>query len=80
MSLYTKTEAANHFKVSVSSIDRMVKRGDITPTKIGSCIRFSQDSIDCCIRRLTVSKIPEFIPDPKEVISAELARMGRKLT
>jgi len=75
--LYTKSEAATQFHVSEDTIERMVKRGELAATKIGACVRFSQDSIDQCIRRLTVCRTCG--RDPKEIIGAELAAMGRQI-
>lgn len=77
--LYTKSDVATMMKISIDTVERIVKRGDLAPTKIGTCVRFSQTSIDNCVKRLTVSKSLPFSPDPKEVISAELARMGRQI-
>lgn len=35
--LYTKTEAADQLKVSTSTVERMVHRGDLAVTKLGTC-------------------------------------------
>lgn len=73
--LYTKPEAAKELQVSVDTVERMVRRGELAVTKLGTCVRFTRENIDRCIQRNTVCR--SCGREPRDVIGAELAAMGK---
>jgi excisionase family DNA binding protein len=46
MKYYTRQEACEILKISLSTLDTYVKKGAITCSRLGTRVRFSQDDID----------------------------------
>lgn len=44
--LYTMSEVAEILKVSVRTVKRMIKRGDIKAIKIGGTVRIRKEALD----------------------------------
>jgi len=50
--LYTLREAAQRLSISLSTIQRLVARGELTSLKIGRTRRISQQALDNFVTRL----------------------------
>ncbi len=46
MKFYTRHEACEILKISLSTLDTYVKKGAITCSRLGTRVRFTQDDID----------------------------------
>jgi excisionase family DNA binding protein len=51
MEMLDKQQLARYFGVSVDTIERLVKAGDLTAVRIGSQIRFTREDVDAFIDR-----------------------------
>ena len=47
----TKKEAANYLRLSVRSIETLIKKGLLKSHKIGGAIRLHVDEIDDCVKK-----------------------------
>jgi excisionase family DNA binding protein len=54
--MFDKQTLARYFRVSVDTIDRLVKAGKLPAVRIGNQIRFTLDDVDAFIER---SRLPE---------------------
>jgi excisionase family DNA binding protein len=57
--LLTKEETAHYLKVSLRTLDNLVKGGKITPTKVGKFSRFQKQEIQSFIDRSSNSPRPK---------------------
>ena len=49
--MYTRFEVKDILKVSLATLDNMVKRGDLQPIKLGSKVMFDADEFDEAIEK-----------------------------
>ncbi len=49
--MFDKQALARYFRVSVDTIDRLVKAGELAAIKIGNQVRFTLDDVDAFIER-----------------------------
>ena len=49
--LFTLTEVAEYLSVSTRTVQRLIKRGDLTGTKVGRQMRISRYALDQLLRK-----------------------------
>lgn len=54
--LLTRKETAHYLGMGIATIDRLFRRGEIKPLKIGSMVRYKREELDAFIARQPVKQ------------------------